>query len=78
VDRRKAFGLAVREARIRKQWSQDKLAEAAGVDRSYVWGLEKGTRNPALLTQGFIADALGVPLQDLVSEAERIRQEGLT
>lgn len=67
---RRAFGEAVRLMRKRRGWSQEQLAEAAGLDRTYISGLERGTRNPALSTQERIAAALGVPLHDLLEQAE--------
>jgi ribosome-binding protein aMBF1 (putative translation factor) len=66
MDLQQAFGAAVRTARLRNGWSQEKLAAVAGLDRTYVSGLERGVRNPALTTQERIADALGVPLRDLL------------
>ena len=50
--------------------SQEALADAAGLDRAYVSGLERGTRNPTLDTMQKIAHALGVPLHDLIEQAE--------
>lgn len=67
---RRSFGRAVREARAARSWSQEQLGAAAGLDRTYISGLERGTRNPSLLTQERIAAALGVALHDLVERAE--------
>ena len=52
------FGRAVRAERIRQGLSQEGLAELAGVDRTYISGLERGRRNPALSTVEQIAKAL--------------------
>jgi transcriptional regulator with XRE-family HTH domain len=59
-------GSRVREARERKGWSQEHLADEAGVDRSYMSGIERGTRNPSVVKLAQIARALGTPLRDLV------------
>lgn len=59
------FGLAVRIARQSKGWSQERLAQESGLDRTYISGLERGRRNPSLATQQRIAVALGVTLRDL-------------
>jgi transcriptional regulator with XRE-family HTH domain len=67
---RRAFGEAVRLVRKGRGWSQEQLAEAAGLDRTYISGLERGTRNPALSTQERIAAALGVTLHELLKQAE--------
>jgi transcriptional regulator with XRE-family HTH domain len=50
--------------------SQEGLAAAAGLDRTYISSLERGKRNPTLITQERIAAALGRPLSTLVAEAE--------
>ena len=52
------FGRAVRVERTRQGLSQEGLAELAGLDRTYISGLERGRRNPALSTVERIADAL--------------------
>jgi transcriptional regulator with XRE-family HTH domain len=69
---RRAFGQAVRAARVERGWSQERLAALANVDRTYVSGLERGIRNPALSTQERIAGALGLPLADLVKAAQAL------
>ncbi|MEV0269702.1 helix-turn-helix transcriptional regulator [Hamadaea sp. NPDC050747] len=65
-----AFGLAVRRARTELGMSQERLAAIAGLDRTYVSGLERGKRNPTLTTQKRLAAALGVSIADLVIRAE--------
>lgn len=71
-DVRVAFGLAVRRCRTQVGISQERLAELAGVERAYVSALERGRRNPTLLTQQRIAEALGVTLRQLIGDAEAI------
>lgn len=71
-DVRVAFGLAVRRRRTEVGVSQERLADLAQVERAYVSALERGKRNPTLLTQQRIAAALGVSLQQLVADAEGI------
>lgn len=65
-----AFGLAVRDLRRARGWSQEHLAELAGLDRTYVSGLERGKRNPALSTQERLARALGSDLASILRTAE--------
>lgn len=55
----RAFGERVRRAREARGWSQEYLAEKAGMDRTYVGGIERGERNPALLNINRLALALG-------------------
>jgi transcriptional regulator with XRE-family HTH domain len=53
------FGERVRRAREARGWTQEKLAEEAGLDRTYVGGVERGERNIALLNMNKISVALG-------------------
>ena len=61
----KALGRRVRALRTAKGWSQERLAEEAGMHRTYMWGIEQGTRNPSLRHLTRLADALGVTLESL-------------
>lgn len=70
-DPRLAFGQAVRKLRVAKGISQETLAELAGIHRTYIGDVERGTRNIALVNMTKIAEALGVRLSDLVREMER-------
>lgn len=70
ADLQHGLGQSVRAARLRVGMSQEDLAAAASLDRTYVSGLELGRRNPALNTLQKIATALSVRLSDLIAEAE--------
>ena len=70
-DSRLAFGQAVRKLRLAKGISQEKLAEHAGIHRTYIGDVERGTRNIALLNMTKIAAALDVPLSRLIQDMER-------
>lgn len=54
--------------RLEKKLSQEKLAELAGLHRTYVSSVERGERNISLVNIEKLADALGVPLKDLMPE----------
>jgi transcriptional regulator with XRE-family HTH domain len=60
-----ALGSRIRHLRNAKGWSQEWLAEEAGLDRSYLAGIELGNRNPSLKAMDKLAKALAVPLYDL-------------
>lgn len=45
---RKTFGRNVNRLRMRRQLTQDDLAETAQIDRRYVQRIENGTANPGL------------------------------
>ena len=62
------FGRNVRLARVRAGLSQEQLAFDAGMKRSYLSDLERGTRNPSLKAIGRIATALTVSPASLLSE----------
>lgn len=56
-----AVGARIRSARESAGLNQDELAEAAGINRSYLSRAERGLQNLSLLTLGRIAAALEVP-----------------
>lgn len=59
------FGSRVREVRTRQSLSQEGLAFACALDRTYVGGVERGERNISLINIYKLADALKVPVKDL-------------
>ena len=61
-----AFGRRVREVRKGKGISQERLAEMAGIDRSYMGNIERGEKNITLKKAYEICDALEIEIQDLV------------
>lgn len=65
-DPRGTFGERVRSRRQELGLSQEKLAERAGLDRTYIGGVERGERNVALVNIYRIAQALGVKPSKLV------------
>jgi len=60
------FGKKLREARLKKKLSQGDVARILGVHRSYISGLERGRRNPSLLTVHKVAKALGISTNELM------------
>ncbi|MFW3474481.1 helix-turn-helix domain-containing protein [Streptomyces microflavus] len=66
--RRRAIGDNVRAARTAAGLTQEGLAGRAGLDRKTVNRLEQGATSPLLDHLLVIADAIGVPLSDLVRE----------
>lgn len=59
------FGNTVRFLRESKGISQEVLADHAGLDRTYVSGIERGVRNPTLRVIEIFAKALDVEIRDL-------------
>ena len=64
--RRRAIGDRIREARIQANLTQEGLAELAGMDRQAINRIEQGHASPLLDNLIRIADALDVPLAELV------------
>ena len=64
------FWERVRVLRQTRRLSQEALALAAGLDRTYIGGVERGERNISLLNIQKIAQALGVSPADLLKFEE--------
>ncbi len=62
---RRDFGRRLRELRTAQALSQEKLAERAGLHRTYVGSVERGERNVSLDAIHALAEALGVPVTHL-------------
>ena len=65
---REMVGWNVRRVRAAKSVSQERLAFDAGVDRSYVGGLERGEMNPSVDVLERLALTLQVPLIEFFIE----------
>lgn len=61
------LGNTVRRLREAKGWSQEEMAEKAGLHRTYISGIERGIRNPTLTILFKLANALGVEPGTLVN-----------
>lgn len=66
LQRRRAIGDNVRAERLRQKLTQERLAETVGLDRKTVNRIEQGAHATLIDHLIRIADALGVPLADLV------------
>jgi transcriptional regulator with XRE-family HTH domain len=69
------FGRNVRRQREAIGLSQEALAEKADLDRTYVSGIERGVRNPTILSVSTIAcsaaESIGLSADELAVEAGR-------
>lgn len=61
------FGRRVREERMKRGISQEKLGQLAKVHRTYVGMIERAEKNITLTNMEKIARALGMKLSDLVN-----------
>lgn len=59
------FGQRVRDLRKAKGLSQEAFADACGLDRTYISGIERGLRNIALANIAIIARTLGITISEL-------------
>ena len=66
LERRRAIGDNIRAERTRQKLTQERLAEATGLDRKTVNRIEQASNATLIDHLVLIADALGVPLSDLV------------
>ncbi len=60
------FGDRVRHLRKKRGWSQEELADACGLHRTYVGAVERGERNISLVNIVAFAHALGVKPANLL------------
>jgi transcriptional regulator with XRE-family HTH domain len=63
------LGLAIRKARLQMKLSQEALAVDAGLDRSYMGGIERGEHNVTAMNIVKIAAALGLRPSSLLMKA---------
>jgi transcriptional regulator with XRE-family HTH domain len=66
MDLRDTFASNLRRLRNEKGLSQDDLAYEAGISRSYLSQIEKGTYYASLKTIGKLAEVLGVEPAELL------------
>ena len=60
TDPRAPFGLRVRKLRNQKKFTLEKLSELTGLHATYLGEIERGIRNPALVSIVRIARGLNV------------------
>lgn len=62
----KSFGQVLRSERLKKKLSQEGLSFEAGLDRTYVGGIERGERNVSLINIVKLAKALKIHPSELL------------
>ena len=70
-DVRERFGFAVKLRREQLGLTQEDLAEKAGIHRTYLSDVERGTRNLSLLNIERLAAAMVVTMAELFAAVER-------
>lgn len=64
------LGANVRKRREEKDLTQEALAERANLDPTYISGIERGVRNPSVLSVVRIAKALGTTTSKLLTNVD--------
>jgi len=72
-----AMGRQVREARERRGLARRALAQAANVSERYLAQLEAGDGNASVLLLRHVAQALGMPIAELLDQRERSPEQRL-
>ena len=78
MDMRKLVGRNFGRLRKEKGFTQEQFAEASGFTQQYVSDLERGRRNPTVISLFHLATALGTEPMELVRSDELAATEGLT
>jgi transcriptional regulator with XRE-family HTH domain len=60
TDIRIQFGKHLRKLREEKGWTQEELADKAGMHFTYIGQIERGVRNPSLINLEKLAKALKI------------------
>ena len=68
----KCFGESLRNFRLNKGLSQEKLAGKCGLDRTFISLLERGLRQPTISTIFKIAEVLDIKSSFLIKEIEKL------
>lgn len=66
MDMRRVVGSNVRRLRLERELTQERFAELSGLSQQYISDLERGRRNPTIVTLYEIAVALSVTPVDLL------------
>ena len=75
MDMRKLVGRNFGKLRNARRFTQERIAEVSGFTQQYISGLERGRRNPTIVTLFELASALGVSHVDLVVPDDEARSE---
>ncbi len=67
MDMRKLVGRNFARLRREKGLTQEQIEERCGISQQYLSGLERGLRNPSIVTLYEIAQALGVSHVELIA-----------
>ncbi|MFZ5675705.1 MAG: helix-turn-helix domain-containing protein [Pseudomonadota bacterium] len=66
MDMRKIVGRNLKRIRLERKLTQERLAELSGFSQQYISGLEKGARNPTVVTIYEFSQVLKVDYLELL------------
>ena len=67
-----SFGNSIRKLRAKKNLTQRELARRAGLDVTYISGIERGVRNPSLKSLESVANGLGCPISETCKDLDKL------
>lgn len=70
VNIKEVIGERIKSLRVKKGFSQEKLAELADLDRTYIFSIESGKRNISIEVLLKIATALETKVATLIDNIE--------
>jgi transcriptional regulator with XRE-family HTH domain len=75
MDIRRLVGRNVKRIRLERRWSQEQFAERSGFTQQYLSDLERGRRNPTIVSLYELAQALEVDHVALVAPDDEALKE---
>ena len=76
MDMRRLLGRNVRNRRIEAGLTQEQLSELSGFSQQYISDMERGLRNPTIVSLYELAQALGTTPVVLITPDEEAAAEG--
>ena len=67
-----SFGNSIRKLRAKMNLTQRELAKRAGLDVTYISGIERGVRNPSLKSLESVAKGLGCSISETCKDLEKL------
>lgn len=75
TDLRVSLGQTIKELRSERGYSQESFADAVGLHRTYMGGIERGERNVGIVNLARIATTLDMTLSELLAATENHSEE---
>lgn len=76
MDMRRLLGRNVRKRRIEAGLTQEQLSELSGFSQQYISDMERGLRNPTIVSLYELAQAIGTTPVVLITPDEEAGNEG--